>query len=149
MNRADLMKLMDLDAAATPRPWAWDEVHPGQPWSDVRALTGAGDSAPVVLEGSFDHNRQESSLCINPADQAYLLAACNALPELLADNERLRALLAQVQAALARLVPVDEDQLDPLDEDELAQLRSTLATALVDCGERLAGRVPDPEAGNV
>jgi hypothetical protein len=82
-KRAELAELRRLCAAALPPPWT---VHP----ATQTVLDAAGGALCHVYHGSTDETKEQAR-----KDSRFIAVAREALPKLLAEVERLQALLRQ------------------------------------------------------
>lgn len=98
LTDAELDQLEALHAAATPAPWDESEFR------NRNEIDGPGD-VPVLEAGS---DGLESSVKFSSHDQALTIAARNALPALLAELRKHRAVEAVHMTALDALVDGDE-----------------------------------------
>jgi hypothetical protein len=85
----DLESIRAEEAAATPGPWEWDTG--AEPWQRYR-LMSMSPPAEVVAVG-WDGEGNES-MTISAADMAFIAHARSAIPLLLAEIDRLSALLS-------------------------------------------------------
>lgn len=81
-QRAELEKLA---RAATPGEWRWTDAH-------LRADSFDGSGIDeYVLSVEYDARAEWATVEVSDADAAYIVAACNALPDLLTTIARLEA----------------------------------------------------------
>jgi len=85
---ADRARWRALAEAATPGPWNVEEFFDPEDGTRYRGIYGW-------------HDDGEEYLCLSEADAHFVAAARTALPELLAENDRLRATLEAMVAANA------------------------------------------------
>lgn len=99
MTNKDRDELKRLEAEATLGPWAFDE--------EIQWIN-RGDEDPEVHTGNFDVSCEGGDTTIanvngqiaeGKANAAFIAAARNAVPDLLAENERMRELLENIQWA--------------------------------------------------
>lgn len=109
MTDARLAELERLASMATPPPWKWqDWYHYGDPDKGPNPQTLVGPLRPPGEYGpanvrivSFEEPPE------NPADAAFIPAAREALPELLQEVRRLRAIATRLDAAAGAPQPVE------------------------------------------
>ena len=109
----DLEKLEELAKAATPGPW--EDMGIGRIRTSNKRHELVADCAPIVIYG-------HKTFLKSKANAAYILAACNAMPELIAEN---RALRGKVQALEARIQ--EFTQLYPCSTIDFPNLRESVA----------------------
>jgi len=83
---ADRARWRALAEAATPGPWTVEEAFDEDDGTRYRGIFGW-------------HDDGEEYLCLSEADAHFVAAARTALPELWAENDRLRATLEAVEEA--------------------------------------------------
>jgi hypothetical protein len=93
----DIDELERLEKAATPGPWAYfpDSIYAGEIHAVIHP---EGESLPVGTQ----HITSTPDYDDRPDDMALIVAARNALPELLAELKRLRQLRWEVKRAAIR-----------------------------------------------
>lgn len=90
---ADLQKLRELAAKATPGPWRPDIVKGWDPYSDV-PLAMVVDDDDTQIADCLDNTPGPRSRAECAANAAFIAAAREALPELLVEYEKCRPLAA-------------------------------------------------------